>query len=306
MLNSREQGFILSNLAFVLTLKKQKNLYFYKKSMIDTTEALQPQFFIFNLPLYTKVVMNNEDIASFMNLMQLNTNINEYNPVIKEPTTYKVVRNPVTHRQYYDDSFRAFQGIREFELKCVRSELQVNIYVYVGVKVVDGKSVFTITKIGQNPSIADFHISQIKDYSSVLSKDELREFTKAIGLAANGVGIGSFVYLRRIFENQIEKAHQAAIEHGKLDETQYHKNRIPEKIDQLKEYLPEFLVEHKSLYSILSKGVHELSEQECLIYFDTVKVGIEMILDEKVEIYAKKRKIELARAKILAATKSLK
>ena len=38
----------------------------------------------------------------------------------------------------------------------------------------------------------------------------MREFTKAIGLAANGVGIGSFVYLRRIFENLVFQAFDEA------------------------------------------------------------------------------------------------
>jgi hypothetical protein len=36
-----------------------------------------------------------------------------------------------------------------------------------------------------------------------------KKFTKGLGLAAHGVGIGSFVYLRRIFENLIEEAHTA-------------------------------------------------------------------------------------------------
>jgi hypothetical protein len=37
------------------------------------------------------------------------------------------------------------------------------------------------------------------------------------------------------------------------------------------------------LYGILSKGIHELSEQECLDIFLVVKLGIELILDEKIK-----------------------
>ncbi|KKL23256.1 hypothetical protein LCGC14_2427220 [marine sediment metagenome] len=40
----------------------------------------------------------------------------------------------------------------------------------------------------------------------------------------------------------------------------------------IKDYLPEFLVENRSLYAILSKGIHALSEDECLQYFETVKI----------------------------------
>lgn len=64
---------------------------------------------------------------------------------------------------------------------------------------------------------------------------------------------------------------------------------MEEKITCLSEFLPEFLVEHKHLYGILSKGVHELSEEECLGSFDIVKTGIELILDEVIE---KKKKLE--------------
>jgi hypothetical protein len=66
-------------------------------------------------------------------------------------------------------------------------------------------------------------------------------------------------------------------------------------IDILSYHLPEFLVENRKLYGILSKGLHELSEEECLKYFQTVKIGIEQILDEKIEIAEKKEKAEKAR-----------
>jgi hypothetical protein len=68
---------------------------------------------------------------------------------------------------------------------------------------------------------------------------------------------------------------------------------MDEKIELLKDYLPEFQVNNK-IYSILSKGIHELSEDECLKHFTPVKIGIELILDEKLEKLAKKVKIKEA------------
>ena len=119
--------------------------------------------------------------------------------------------------------------------------------------------------------------------------------TRGIGLAAHGVGIGSFVYIRRVFENLIEEAHQLTKKDGGLDEDAYKKARMDEKIELLKNHLPDFLVENKVLYSILSKGIHELTEEECLQYFETVKIGIEQILDEK--IIQKEKAEKAARAK---------
>lgn len=60
------------------------------------------------------------------------------------------------------------------------------------------------------------------------------------------------------------------------------RKKMDEKIKMVKNYLPEFLVENRSLYAILSTGVHDLMEDECLQYFETVKIGIEQILDEKI------------------------
>ena len=96
------------------------------------------------------------------------------------------------------------------------------------------------------------------------------------------MGIGSFVYIRRIFENLIDQAHNLAKSEIKdFSEDIYLNSRMDKKIIMLKDFLPVFLVENRILYAILSKGIHELSEEECLLYFDTVKIGIEQILDEK-------------------------
>lgn len=60
----------------------------------------------------------------------------------------------------------------------------------------------------------------------------------------------------------------------------------------LKNSIPEFPVNNKTLYSILSKGIHELSEEECLDIFPVLKTAIEYILDEikaKKELEEKKR-----------------
>lgn len=63
---------------------------------------------------------------------------------------------------------------------------------------------FELMKVGQYPSIVEFNKS-IDKYKKVLCSNDFREFNRAIGLKAHGIGIGSFVYLRRIFENLIEE-----------------------------------------------------------------------------------------------------
>lgn len=141
-------------------------------------------------------------------------------------------------------------------------------------------------------------MSEIKQYSKLLPPEKLKEFSRAIGLAANGVGIGSFVYLRRIFEYLIGQAWIKAIDEKATNEGDFQRARMDEKIELLKMYLPQFLVDNKSMYSILSLGIHELDEKSCLVHFDTMRVGIEIILDEKLEELRKQEKILAAKKKL--------
>lgn len=110
------------------------------------------------------------------------------------------------------------------------------------------------------------------------------------------------MYLRRIFEGLIEEAFKKAqAEDSDFLIDEYQKSRMDDKIKILKDFLPKFLVENRSLYSILSKGIHELTEDECLQYFETVKLGIEQILDEKIFIKEKEEKSAKAKEAIQKA-----
>lgn len=146
-------------------------------------------------------------------------------------------------------------------------------------------------KIGQYPSLRDLASEDIKKYKKVLASD-FGNFKEAIGLNAHGVGAGSFVYLRRIFENLIEEKRQLALEEQTdwSDEIFSH-SKMDEKIKLLRVYLPDFLVENRKIYSILSKGIHELDDQECLELFPELRLAIELILDEKLSDIEKKQKV---------------
>ena len=181
------------------------------------------------------------------------------------------------------------KGIYVIEAQCTRQEGHKHIYLFhvdykrqpwqpYGYKCSEG----SFTKIGQYPSYADLNISDIDKFKSVLEKDKRCELVRAIGLAAHGIGIGAFVYLRRVFESLVGEAHQlAASEDQNFDEIAFKKARMDEKIQILSSYLPSTLCENASLYSILSMGIHELSEEECNKQFVIVRSGVELILNEK-------------------------
>ncbi len=147
-------------------------------------------------------------------------------------------------------------------------------------------------KVGQVPSYSDFDAGNVNsDYEKILGPEKFKELKNASYLNSHGLSVGAFTYLRRIFEYLILKAKEKAEENSETFEENFDNFPIDQRIGRLKNYLPEFLVQHKALYSILSKGIHALSEEECSINFKIVKNGIEQILDE--EIYKRNRQKKL-------------
>lgn len=261
--------------------------------------------FLFDLPLYHKVPRDDsEDIINFLMLGDLEKReVDGYNPIEQCESTfamfcsaYDTVQNPlgrghleVSYVSGKSEKFDTFEVI----LKCKRYGTFMHYLVHAEYdnEATEYSHIMSISKVGQYPSVADFHIGQVHKYDKVLPKDKMREFTKAIGLAANGVGIGSFVYLRRIFEHLVFEALEVAKkDKPEFDETVFISSRMNERIQMLSGYLPDFLVENHTIYGILSKGIHELSEDVCNKHFSILRESIEMILDEKLEAYQKEQK----------------
>ena len=67
------------------------------------------------------------------------------------------------------------------------------------------------------------------------------------------------------------------------------KDKIKNVIDEFDEDIRDIL---KNTYGLLSKGIHELDENECLKHFDTLKEIVEILLDQKLDLLKKKKKID--------------
>lgn len=200
-------------------------------------------------------------------------------------------------RHYYTPGTK-ISGYLEVTLQCTRNESHVMKFFFV----LNGNS---IIKVGQFPSVADLVQRDVKKYRKILG-EKYTEFTRAIGLAAHGVGVGSFVYLRRIFEDLISKAYGKAVQNAEWrqqNEQDFRSKRMSDKILALQQELPESLVQNRDIYGIVSKGIHELTEEECLSFFPIMKTSIELILDEELERLSKERKTALT-AKAISEIKS--
>lgn len=145
-----------------------------------------------------------------------------------------------------------------------------------------------IEKIGMLPSMEDIASSDLQKYRGLISKSDFSELHRAGGLSSHGIGIGSFVYLRRILEKQITSHYERRVnEKGEIEG--FSALRIVEKIEAISDYLPEALVKHRNVYGILSKGIHELDEKTCLEFFKPVRSAIIMILEQDYQIREKQK-----------------
>ena len=238
------------------------------------TDFPMPEEFCLNVPLYKEVEVSKEDIAKVRALMTYDGHLDTYCPQCKAHT----VSNCTSDRQgvWIDEDNWYDRLLFRIVAICSRNKDHVGVY-YFRVNRVSG-----IQKIGQYPSTAESNLFDAKKYSKILSSDDFKGFTKAIGLAAHGIGAGSLVYLRRIFESLIKEAHVIASKDTGWDEAAYNNGRMQDRVKLLKDHLPSFLVEHHKIYSVLSNGVHELSESDCLEFFPLLKMSIELILDQKI------------------------
>ena len=236
------------------------------------------QDFFFNTPLYTEVEI---DYGTATNVFRKSHRVDGWCRWCGRESTFSY--NPTNTGPLGHTSEKPhFSGTLWF--KCVRDE-EHHIATF-HCRMVSG----LLQKIGQYPSFADIAQDQGKTYTKLLGSKYSSEFHKAIGLAAHGVGIGSFVYMRRIFEKLIQDRFDEykAAENWKDDD--FRNMRMVERIQLLKGHLPDFLVRNTKLYSIMSRGIHELDEETCRSAFNLIKGATIIILEED-----QKKKEELAR-----------
>ena len=146
-----------------------------------------------------------------------------------------------------------------------------------------------LQKIGQDPSNVEFFNYNIRNkYSAYKNYKNIEsDLNKAVISYENNFSVGGFIYLRRVLEKIVDYKYDEVKEHLKNDEKVKYENKktkFKEKIDILKNELPQHLIENKCIYNILSAGVHSLTEEECLKYFPVVKNSVYLILDELLEI----------------------
>jgi hypothetical protein len=137
-----------------------------------------------------------------------------------------------------------------------------------------------MTKIGQWPSMAEIAFGELRTIDRSLEAVDRRELGKALGLFSHDSAIGAFAYLRRVFERMIDRAHarQEAVGHPISG---FAGMRMDQKVAALKDELPDMVVRNSGVFSILSLGLHELTEKQCTNHFPVIKAVLFQMLEQE-------------------------
>jgi len=157
-----------------------------------------------------------------------------------------------------------------------------------------------VIKIGQFPSTADVSFGELRSIDKSLETTDRRELGTALGLFAHGTALGAFVYLRRVFERMIYRAHDRQTAGGQPVEG-FASMRMDERVAALAKELPSEVVQNSAVFSVLSIGIHELTEEQCSKHFPVMKA----VLFQMLEAEEHKRKADVAAQATHAALQAI-
>ena len=174
--------------------------------------------------------------------------------------------------------------------RCSQSEKHVSYYSFI----IDEDE---IVKVAEYPSKFDTVKDNFNKYRKIFDRNKVSELAKATQLESFGYAIAAFLYYRRIFEDIILQTFKNSSIEDKLSEEDYRSLRMEDKINYIKTHLPDYFNENAYMYGVLSKGVHELTEEECRQFLPVVKAVIMFALDELVDLRERElRKQQLAKS----------
>ncbi len=239
--------------------------------------------FLFQAPLYAPYSLLGEfNISKFYGENEDHARMDGHCPYCQRTSIFTVASIQWPAADFWTDTeSKTVRG--QMHITCGRNNYHSIWYYFIVDKMV-------VQKIGQHPSLADISNDEASAYRTILENPDAAEFHKAIGLAAHGVGVGSFVYLRRVFERLIQQRFEELKSVANWQNEQFYRVRMEDKISLLANHLPDYLVQNRRIYSILSKGLHELDEETCLGWFEVMKQSIIIILEDD-----KQKKEELER-----------
>lgn len=157
----------------------------------------------------------------------------------------------------------------EYHCKCTNKD-EHRYLMMISIELKNGN--FIVRKIGQNPSMITVKEFDFDKYKKILDRlNAYDDYKKADLSNAEQFYVGSYAYLRRIFEKMI---------YYYLGDDKIEDDHMDKKIEAVKEeFDPRVRKLLKNLYGILSVSIHELDEEQSKEYYEYLKAIIDMQLE---------------------------
>lgn len=279
-----------------------------KPQAIPTSELLR---LVLNAPLYHQIEVVGDDTNHQLKELRIfQGKFDSYCPICQKQTTWtpRVSTSLLQTAQaeklsgmsvtgHGNTRVTSWTGKFQLQTYCARNEHHVADY-YLQTRMprpsAPGESSpLYIIKVGQSPSLTDFQLGDLAEIEAGMSKDQRKEFVRAINTSAHGFHVAACVHLRRIFENVLVEARDAYMAaQGLVEWPEFASSRTDERIRLLRNQLPQFMSEHPEIYGLLSIGVHELTEEQCADEFPTLRKAIELIMRDRLIAIQQKRERE--------------
>ena len=141
-----------------------------------------------------------------------------------------------------------------------------------------------IYKLAQFPSLLDVSRNELKEFNknALIDEDSYKEIYKAYECASSGFYVAAYTYLRRVYENLFFNLFKKNQSEFTISLDDFIKLKFDNKLELLKGILVIEDAVYKPLYSLLSSGIHSLSEDECQNYYYLLKnILLEILMEQK-------------------------
>ncbi len=183
---------------------------------------------------------------------------------LDEKSILKVKSGEIFNKNILFENLPKYQSFDlEYLFSCShRPEHKYNMNVKVELK----KDTFIVTKYGSYPSILDIKGFEFSKYSKFLNTiDAENDFKQSELSYAQNFTVGAYAYLRRVFEKMVNYYLD------NLEEKKEYTN-MDEKLKAIRDRFEGKIRDQRTnIYSIVSLGIHELSEEECKVYYEFLK-----------------------------------
>ncbi|MGJ7571098.1 hypothetical protein ACSFBX_11235 [Variovorax sp. RB2P76] len=239
------------------------------------------------LPMYGTIKLWGPATSQFAKLTKYEAGYDWYCPGCKRETPWRAEVSAGAMAQT-----KGYGGITRLLNICRRDESHEEV-IYLEFTerndiLADENQPAIIRKIGQTPSLAEFHSNDVAEFEKVTTRAQRSDYLKSVQAFTQGFSAGACTYLRRVVEGILDQERDAEMQAKGITEwPDYQRADVKGRMKLLGDRLPEFLVENPMLYKVLSHGIHSLSEEDCAALYPKLRNSIQLLFEDCLEKYRK-------------------